>query len=175
MESKPKIQSRKYLMQGVWILLILLLGFSFFTPRFIEYADNDFVRGLPGIINFIAVPILVITALILSKGKFKFYFILLGILAQFAAFMISGIINVRDKYNDLQANGVWGTATVIAKKHYKLRGEIHWQIKCTFRADNHPFETRFESDNRNTYKIGDAIDILYDHDFPKIYRLKKVY
>lgn len=177
MEPESKISSRKQLIQGLWILLILLLAFSFFTPRFIVYADNGFVRAIPGIINLIAVPVLVITALTLSKGKFKFFFILLGLLAQFAAFMISGIINVRTKYNDLQANGVWGKAIVTDKKFtiLTIQNKIAWRIKCSFTANNRHYETYYESDNKNIYKVGDTLQILYDHDFPKIYRLERVY
>ena len=177
MEPKPVKSSSKHLKEGLLYLLILLLALSFFTPRFIEYADNRFVRAIPYLTNFFFVPVLVIILLTLNRGHFKFYFIVLGIFAQFVAVMTSATINFNEESKELETNGVWGKAVVTDKKFIilQLRNKIKWQIKCSFTANNRYFETFYESDNKNAYKVGDTLEILYNQDFPKMYRLKTVY
>ncbi|MES2378895.1 MAG: hypothetical protein V4553_20045 [Bacteroidota bacterium] len=175
MQPKPGIQSPKYLKEGAVILLILFVVLSLFTPRFIEYSDYRVVRAIPIIINFSGIPLLVILLLVLQNGIFKPYFIIYGILALFIAAIASNMINYEAKANALKTNGVWGKAIVTEKKQVKTRGGKRWQIKCSFMANNQRFETLYESDNKNTYKKGDTLDIQYNKDFPKMYELKRVH
>ncbi|GAA4087389.1 hypothetical protein GCM10022392_05530 [Mucilaginibacter panaciglaebae] len=158
-------------------MLILLLAFSFFTPRFIEYADSRFVRVIPGLINLFIAPSLVVIIIKLNKGVFKAYFILYGFLVYIGAMIVSATIHYEAQSNELAANGVWGKAVVTDEKFTisRIQNKINWRIKCTFTANNHRFETFYESDPKNTYKVGDTLEILYSKDFPKMYRLKMVY
>jgi hypothetical protein len=175
MEPNPHIQSPKHLKEGILILLVIVLAFSIFTPRCVEYSDFKFIRYLPGMIDVIVVPLLLVLVLVLHKGIFKPYYIVYGIVAIIVVRTASTIVNSEAKTNELSANGVLGKAVVIDKKTVILRNEVRWQIKCSFMANNHRFETLYERDYKNTYKKGDTLEILYNKDYPKMYELKRVH
>jgi hypothetical protein len=171
MEPKPNTQIYKYLKEGAIMLLIVFLAISFFTPRFIEYSDYRLIHAIPFIINFSGIPLLVVCLLILNKGEFKPYFMIYGIISLFVATMASNMINSEVKSSQLQTNGVSSKAIIIDKKQTISRSGRYWQIKCSFTANKQRFETLYEIDPKNTCKLGDTLEILYNRDYPKMYEL----
>jgi hypothetical protein len=153
----------------------VLLACSIFTPRSVDYSEIRFVRLIPGLINVIVVPALVVVILALYRGGFKPIFILYGVIALFAAKLTSAQVNYDAKVNDLAANGVWGKAIVIDRRPTPGSNGTHPQIKCRYMVNGRSFETLYERDAKNTYKKGDTLDIQYVKDFPRMYSLKRAY
>lgn len=175
MNPEPKQQPDKRLKDSLTIALILLLAFSFFTPRVVEYSDTRFIRFIPGLINFVAIPAIAVALLRLKKGVFKGIFILYGFLIYITVNIVSASINYSASSNDLETDGVPAKAIISVVKPRITTFQDYWQIYFTYRANNRRYDAMFRRDKKPTYKAGDTLELIYDKDFPRMYRLTKIY
>jgi len=175
MKREPKQQPNKRLKGSLLIVLILLLAISFFTPRAIEYSDITIISATPFLINFIAIPVIGVILLKLKKGVFKGIFILYGFLIYIIVSTISAFINYSASSNDLKADGVPAKAIISTIKPRATAFQHYWQIYFSYRANNRRYDARFRRDKKPVYKAGDTLELIYDKDFPRMYRFTKIY
>ncbi|MFD2871237.1 hypothetical protein ACFS5N_02080 [Mucilaginibacter ximonensis] len=175
MNPEPEQQPHKRLKDSLTIVLVLLLGFSFFTPRAVGYSDITIIRAIPFLINFIAIPTIAVALLRLKKGVFKGIFILYGFLIYITVSIVSASIDYSSSSNDLKADGVPAKAIISAVKPRTTTFQHYWQIYFTYRANNRSYDARFRRDKKPAYKAGDTLELIYDKDFPRMYRLTKIY
>lgn len=175
MNTKPELQPDKRLKDSLLMALILLLAFSFFTPRAVEYSDTRFIRFIPGLINFIAIPVIAVALLRLRKGIFKGIFILYGFLIYVAVSIVSISINYSASSNDLKADGVPAKAVITDVEQRTTTFQHYWQIYFSYSVNNRTYEEKFRRDKMPAYKAGDTLELIYNKSFPRMYRLTKIY
>ncbi|NPD48208.1 hypothetical protein [Lentimicrobium sp. S6] len=154
-----------------WIYItIALILFLVFTPRQIMYPDWKYLGWLMFGVIFFLLPVSVFK----TVKNYKPY----GALAITLAFLTPlifgpsfGIYHGYREKQQLLKNGIWSESKVVEKKYASHRTKS-WLIKCSYEVCGEIYNTSFEKDSLNQYKIGDEIEIIYLRGFPKIYRLK---
>ena len=154
-----------------WIYItIALIFFLVFTPRQIMYPDWKYLSWLMFITIFFFLPVSVFK----TVKHYKPYGALAIILAFSTPLIFGPSYGIYHGYREKQQlleNGIWTKCNVIDKKYSSHRTNS-WLIKCSYTVNDKSFNTNYEKDSLNQYKIGDEIELIYLRDFPKIYRLK---
>ena len=148
------------------ITLIVYLLFLYFMPNAIFYSTDWTAFCL----IFFVLPFLVYRTLktFEFKTRLSILFAVLSILIVGPTF---GLFHQYTETNELKRNGVWSKAIVVEEKKSDSKGYQGWLIESSFKINDKTCYTTFENDEKNIYRVGDTIDIIYLPDFPKIYEL----
>jgi hypothetical protein len=126
------------------------------------------------IVPLITVLLMFAAVVISSKIVKPSSVIITGVVSLLVTFIIFlplfSTVSTMDNRNELLSKGTHGKATVIEKKHNRNNPK-QWQIKCGFTVNNRRYETSYYPDNEGVHSVGDTIDILYNKDYPRMYKL----
>ncbi|WP_338761449.1 hypothetical protein WAF17_15525 [Bernardetia sp. ABR2-2B] len=161
--KKEKMTSSK-----VWsILLLVCLVFLFFLPREIAYPEsrNDIVMSffivvvIPFLVYKIVIPFDeegIVTTFICLVSTIIFGFAI----AQFHDYQ---------KEKELRMHGVKTKCFVIDRKMTYKGGS--YDIKCKYLVNGKEIKTYFHNEGKNEYKVGNTLELVYNKEFPKMYRI----
>jgi hypothetical protein len=151
-------------------IVILLEIFIWSIPREIAYHDSNLVRGIAMFGSvFLFIPGCMVLAF--SKLKSKNWMII-----PMASIMINGfgfatkaqVIEVQD----LKERGEWTKSIVIdTKSVHRKQVSYNRAVICRYKVSGRKFETKWEGDYTETYRVGDTVELVYLPDFPKVYRI----
>jgi hypothetical protein len=173
-DQKPLL---RYLKPLIWVLLIATLVFLYFIPDAIRYSDYRIIRYIPFPLIAGLIPFLIVTSFYLDERKMKAGYIIIAVLTAFIICVAFNIIQNNKETDYLNTYGIHGKAIVSNQKIDYRSNSIHGQSRCTFTVNGRRYETLYFIDDKKIYKIGDTLDILYNQDYPKMYKLdtKRLY
>ncbi len=145
------------------IILVLFFGLG----NDILYAKTGIKRWIPFVVIIFVIPFLILKVLdqynIAGKAKIA--------LSVGPILIIGPLFGIWTGYlskNDLTENGIKTYGIISQKwssKPRKRSGE--WLVKCKFRVDGKVFKTFSKEDEKNIYKVGDTLTILYSSENPE--------
>lgn len=153
----------------IWIVLtIFLVLFLFFIPKEIAYPKYKQLVWVYFIFVFGFLPYFVFKIVKLSNQNFSSNKII-GICA--LSILIVGptsalFQNYREN-KDFEEYGKVAEAIVVDKK----KSKSDWLIICKYQVNNTEFMTYYHTDEKNIYRIGDTISLIYNENFPRMYKI----
>lgn len=175
MKNKMTLNRKNYKMDVtqnpvgyMWLtVLIAELLYIYFMPWGMIYSDYDVVEGVSIILTFLMIfgliPYTIFITVKSFGGSSNMYAILpfLSILITGPTF---GLYHDYIARVELKEKGTW-TKGVVTDDHWH-RGTHN--IKCAFIHNGMQYKTSYLSDNKNIYKVGDTLDIIYSKEYPKM-------
>ncbi len=156
------------------LYFVLLLFIFFGLPDRIIYAQKGTLMWLPLILLFIFQPFLIY--LIARSFSLKSYPSKgVAALVVIVTSILFGVYCTIRQEKSLQTSGKIAIG-VVYKKWFSTRPKREWLIRCHFQDNKTTYSTFSEIDERNIYRIGDTLHILYSKDDPnncEIVELKK--
>ena len=80
----------------------------------------------------------------------------------------SGIVQNYRENEELKVNGKETVCIVVDRKSSKN----DWLINCKYYVENKEFITYYHTDEENKYRIGDTIQLIYNREFPRMYKIE---
>jgi len=170
MKKNNSIKKEGSATNRIWIvLLIALLSFIYFTPEEITYPENKNVVWVLYVSIVFILPYLVFkiikstnpdTSPIKRSGICALSILIVG--------PTSIILHDYQEEKELKLNGMVTHSFVVDKKW--TRGE--WLINCNYFVNNTEFTTYYYTDEKDKYKIGDTVKLIYHKEFPRMYKIE---
>jgi glucan phosphoethanolaminetransferase (alkaline phosphatase superfamily) len=162
-ESENKSSTKYWL-----VLLLLLLVFIYFIPKEIEYPKYKSLTWFGFVLIFMILPYFVFKV-VKSINKYTSSIKTYGICA--LSILIVGpthaIFGEYRQEKELEINGNVTKCVVVDRK----KSKNDWLINCKYYANNAEFVTYYHTDEKNKYRIGDTIQLIYNKDFPRMYKI----
>lgn len=169
MKNKNTIDEEINISNKFWIvLLIALLFFLYFIPKEIAYPKYKILDWILLILILILLPYLVFKTL--ESINYKTYPTkLIGICA-LSILIVGPTVGIFQNYRkekELNEKGKITECYVFDKK----KSKNDWLINCKYVVNNSEYITYYETDEKNTSKIGDTLKIIYNKEFPRMYKI----
>jgi len=149
-------------------LLFCCLVFLYFIPKEIAYPKYKILNWFQFVLIFIVIPYLVFKILRLTNENTSptktFGICALSILMVGPSF---GFFQKYREEQELKINGKETICVVINRK----KTPRDWMINCKYYVTNSEFTTYYETDRENKYRIGDTLKLIYNKDFPLMYKI----
>ena len=162
-ESENKSSTKYWLM-----LLMLLLVFIYFIPKEIEYPKYKSFTWFGFVLIFMILPYFVfkvVKSINKNTSSIKTY----GICA--LSILIVGpthaIFGEYRQEKELKINGKVAKSVVVDRK----KSKNDWLINCKYYVNKTEFVTYYHTDEKNKYRIGDTIELIYNKEFPRMYKI----
>ena len=155
---------RLYILPSIlWFLCIaIVLWFLYIgMPESVVYAKKGFLRWLPFILIFFALPYLLlkfINSVWINNSGWS-----VGIAAVSVLIVgpTLGIVGGKQKHRELKEKGVLTKGVVIEKWKSTGKGNKDWLIVCKFNVQDKTYTTFSIPDKENIFRLGDTLQILY--------------
>jgi hypothetical protein len=168
MNKKQLIKNEKNKSNPFWdIFLFVFLIFLYFIPKEIAYPKYKYIDWLVFIL-LLLVPYLVSKTSISSKFNKNYtnYGIgLISFLIVVPTFIV--VQNYREK-KELAEKGKITRCYVMDRK----KSKNDWLINCKYYVDNFEYITYYHTDEENKARIGDALKITYNKEYPRMYKIE---
>jgi len=162
--EKENKSSTKYWL----VLLMMLLIFIYFIPKEIEYPKYNFLNWFGFVLIFMILPYFVFKV-VKSINQYTSSIKTYGICA--LSILIVGpthaIFGEYRQEKELKINGKVTKSVVIDRK----KSKNDWLINCKYYVNKAEFVTYYHTDEKNKYRIGDTIELVYNKEFPRMYKI----
>jgi hypothetical protein len=153
----------------IWlVLLLILLVFIYFLPKEIGYPKYKILTWFGFVLIFMILPYFVFKA-VRSINQNTSLNKTCGICA--LSILIVGpthaIFGEYRQDKELKINGMVTECIVVDRK----KSKNDWLINCKYYANNAEFVTYYHTDEKNKYRIGDTIELIYNKEFPRMYKI----
>ena len=153
----------------LWIgLTILLLISIYFIPKEIAYPKYKFLVWFVFILIFGVLPYFVYKVIKTSNLNFSSNKVI-GICA-LSILIVGPTSAIFQNYREnkaLKINGKVTQCIVVDKK----KSKNDWLINCKYKVKNSEFMTYYHTDEKNINRIGDTLKLIYDEEFPRMYKI----
>ena len=152
-----------------WIITtILFLVFVYFIPNEIAYPKYKWMVWIMFILIFGVLPFLIYKTI--KASNLKFNEIKIRGLCALSILLVGPTFALFQDYREdetLKTNGLITDCLVVSRK----KSKDDWLICCKYIVKNDEFLTFFHIDEENEYKVGDTIKLVYNKDFPRMYKI----
>jgi hypothetical protein len=154
----------------LWIFAtILLIVFIYFMPNEIAYPKYKYLSWIILLLILGVLPFLIYKIIKSSKRNYNSTKITgLCALSILIVGPTSGIIQKYRENEELKVNGIETVCIVLDRKSSKN----DWLINCKYYVKKKEFITYYHTDEENIYKIGDTIQLIYNREFPRMYKIE---
>lgn len=154
----------------LWIFgTILLIVFIYFIPNEIAYPKYKYLSWIIALLIFGVLPYLVYKIIKTSNRNYNSTKVFgLCALSILIVGPTSAIVQNYRENIELKVNGKVTECIVIDRKSSKN----DWLINCKYQVKNIEFITYYHTDEKNKYRIGDTIQLIYNKEFPRMYKIK---
>ncbi len=153
----------------IWIgLTILLLIFIYFMPKEIVYPKYTYLLWLVFILIFGVLPYFVYNVIKTSNQNFSSIKVK-GICA-LSILIVGPTSAIFQNYRETEALRIHGKVTeciVVDRK----KSKNNWLINCKYHVKNSEFMTYYHTDEKDIYRIGDTLNLIYNEEFPRMYKI----
>lgn len=149
-------------------LLVVFLIFIYFIPKEIAYPKYKSLDWVVFVLIFMAFPYLVFKIIKSTKQNTSLNKTF-GICA-LSILIVGPTFGVFQKYREekvLKLNGKVTECFVVDRK----KSKNNWLINCKYFIKNVEFTTYYHTDVKNKYQIGDTIKLIYNKEFPRMYKI----
>ena len=154
----------------LWIFgTILFLIFIYFMPNEIAYPKYKYLVWVVFLLIFVVLPYLVYK--IIKTSKRNFSSIKVNGLCALSILIVGPTYAIFQNYREngeLKVNGKINVCIVIDRKPSKNE----WLINCKYQVENTEFITYYHTDEKNKYRIGDTMKLVYNRKFPRMYKIE---
>jgi len=153
----------------LWIgLTILLLIFIYFIPKEIAYPKYKYLVWFVFIIIFVVLPYLVYKVIKTSSQNFSSIKVK-GICA-LSILIVGPTSAIFQNYRENEALRINGKVTECIVVDGK-KSKNDWLINCKYHVKNSEFMTFYHTDEKDNYRIGDTLKLIYNKEFPRMYKI----
>src|SRR5688572_5848960 len=156
----------KYLLLILYIGLLLLIFFG--LPDSILYS-RDILRWIPFILIVIVQTYLLYRLLKSFKVKPMYLLAICAVSVLVIGPSFAFYLEYQDE-KDFQRKGK-SVKGVVYKKWYAIGKNSEWLLRCEYIVNGIRYSTFSETDEDNSYKIGDTLTIVYFEDYPPKYKI----
>ena len=153
----------------LWIVLtISLLIFIFFIPKEIAYPKYKYLVWLIFILIFGVLPYFIYNVIKTSNQNFSSIKVK-GICA-LSILIVGPTYALFQNYRENEALRINGKVTkciVVDRK----KSKNDWLVNCKYHVKNSEFMTYYHTDKKDIYRIGDTLKLIYDTEFPRMYKI----
>lgn len=151
-----------------FIFLSFFLIFLYFVPKEITYPKHKALNWFIFILVFLILPFIIFNitksinqeiSLIKSLGICALSILIVG--------PTFGLFQQYREEKELKINGKTTKCIVIDRK----KSKNSWLINCQYFVNKREFTTYYHTDEKNKYQIGDTIELVYDKEFPRMYKI----
>ena len=154
----------------LWIITtILLLFFIYFMPKEIGYPKYKFMVWFVFILIFGALPYVVYNVIKTSNQNFSSIKVK-GICA-LSILIVGPTQAIFQNYREneaLRINGKITECIVVDRK----KSKNDWLINCKYYINSSEFITFYHTDEKDKYRIGDTLKLIYNDEFPRMYKIE---
>lgn len=154
----------------LWIIaLIVFIIFIYFIPKEIAYPEYKYVDWSILFLIFGLLPYLVYKIIKTSNQNFSRIKIQ-GICA-LSILIVGSTFGIFQKYREneiLKTNGRLTECIVVSRK----KSKNNWLINCKYYVNNSEFITYSHTDQKDKYRIGDTLKLIYNKEFPRMYKIE---
>lgn len=154
----------------LWIVLtILLLIFIYFIPKEIAYPKYKYLVWFVFLLIFGILPLFIYNIVKTSNQNFSSIKVK-GICA-LSILIVGPTYGIFQNYREneaLRTNGKVTECIVFNKK----KSKNEWLLNCKYYVNNSEFITYYETDEKDKYRIGDTLKLIYNEEFPRMYKIE---
>lgn len=154
----------------LWIFAtILLIVFIYFMPNEIAYPKYKYFSWIILLLILGVLPFLIYKIIKSSNRNYNSTKITgLCALSILIVGPTSGIVQKYRENEELKVNGIETVCIVLDRKSSKN----DWLINCKYYVEKEEFITYYHTDEENKYRIGDTIQLIYNREFPRMYKIE---
>lgn len=153
----------------LWIgSTILLLIFIYFIPKEIAYPKYKYLVWFVFILIFGVLPYFVFK--VIKTSNLNYSSIKVKGICALSILIVGPTSALFQNYRENEALRINGKVTeciVVDKK--KLKND--WLINCKYNVQNSEFMTYYHTDEKDIYRIGDTLKLIYNEEFPRMYKI----
>lgn len=153
----------------LWIgLTILLLIFIYFIPKEIAYPKYKYLVWFVFILIFGVLPYFIYNIIKTSNQNFSSIKVK-GICA-LSILIVGPTFAIFQNYRENEAFRINGKVTeciVVDRK----KSKNDWLINCKYHVNNSEYITFYHTDEKDSYRIGDTLKLIYNEEFPRMYKI----